>query len=762
MKLRHILLSASLTVLLNTPSAFACGPSFVEPIFTFVNRPENFADFAKGNLGIIQPKLFRSTLVVSYRLFNDLPFSEAEQKELVRNWQAEYEAVDANETTKKTAIEHWLAARKKVTGDAAANVNPERSNPSNYSSFLNCTSGAFDTATKTLNARLEKLSADDANIKEWLKGQDMVFADCSDGKDIPSEVAKDAPDWLKDDRAYQIAAAYFYTMQYDAAYKRFSQLANNSASTWHDTATYVLARIALRQANALLGDSEQQAKMQSHYQTAAEQLNKVLADKNLSAFHLSAQSLLNMVLYRTQPEALHSALTKKLTDKNDNPTFFQDLTDYRYLLDRVSDDGYVESDKPLFPKFRQSSDLTDWIFTVQSKEKDAYSHALEKWQATKNTAWLIAALMKANSDSPEVAQLITAAKAIDKTSAAFLNATYHLVRLQTALGQIDEARNTLDSILADTSLNLSAKNLLLSERMILAKDLAEFVKFSQRTAAHFSYDQIENQLIDPNEPLTDGTEKWFKRIMFDEDATLIMNTKMPLAVLTDMALHAELPDYLRNRVVLSAWVRAVILNDEDTAIKLLPALNKAYPELKTSIISYNKAQSGKAKLYEATLCMLKNPAMRPLVDHGMGRITAFNDIDSFRDNWWCRAYSFTNQYPEIEGVTQPAPVIAPVFLTKEQLAAAKAENDKIVQIAVSGSDYLANKTSEWAAFAPNDKRLPEGLALAVRATRYGCDTCNTTKASKAAFDTLRERFANSEWKKKTPYWFKGSESCDKQ
>jgi hypothetical protein len=177
-------------------------------------------------------------------------------------------------------------------------------------------------------------------------------------------------------------------------------------------------------------------------------------------------------------------------------------------------------------------------------------------------------------------------------------------------------------------------------------------------------------------------------------------------------------------------------------------LAKLIPELKDQIPNYSTAKDSKAKRYEAVFIMLKNPAMRPLVDQGTGRQATFSAIENYRDNWWCNINENTD-----------TTVAAPTFLSKEQLVLAKDENAKISKLATSGSNFLASKTSEWAESSPKEKRLPEALALAVRATRYGCQNCDTGKISKTAFDILKDRFGSSDWKKKTPYWFK-DEGCE--
>jgi hypothetical protein len=557
-----------------------------------------------------------------------------------------------------------------------------------------------------------------------------------------------APSWLKDDRDYQQAAAYFYATQYDEAKTRFEQIAKNTASPWRDISAYLLARIAIRQASAISDDEAQHDKLLAYYKQAENQLNSILADSSLASVHSAAKQLLNLINFRLHPEILHDQLAKKLADNTENSTLFQDLTDYRRLLDKAAIyEGVAEAKKSLHTKFRQNSELTDWIFTMQSEGKDAFAHAFEKWQATKNVAWLVVSLSKASADMPEVASLIAASKTIDKTSAAFLSVNYHAVRLQIALGQVDEARKTLDAILDDSAvlLNGSAVNHFLSERLTLAQNLNEFVKFAQRYAVVFAYDANEYLLVDVNVMPKTGEEDynknervWAKRTLFDADATRILNTQMPLTLLKQIALYPDLPDYLRSRVVLSAWVRAVVLDDDKSAQALAPEVAQLIPELKSFMASYSKAKDAKVRSYEAVWTMLKNPAIRPLVDQGTGRMTAFSEIDNYRDNWWCD--TSMNQNSTV------ATLPAPVFLTKEELAQATEENAKITKLAASGSNFLAAKASEWAKFAPKEKRLPEALALAVKATRYGCQNCDTDKVSKAAFDILKDRFGASEWR----------------
>ena len=772
-------------------SALACGPFFLTPIFVFDSRLENAEDFARGNIGIIQPTYYRSVLLVAYRTLNRLPFSAYEQKELLRDWQAEYEYVDNNEPTRTAAITHWLAARKMVLATGTApEISTDRSLNNGYNVFLNCTASAFDNATKTLAARITEHGLTDKNVNQWVLAQDQVFANCSETNTVPDEAKADAPAWVKNDRDYQIAAAYFYATNYDEAEKRFAAITQNKSSPWRDTAVYLLSRVALRRASAVLSDDSldaqnQQARALVYYQQAEKQLNSILADPSLAQFHDSAQQLINLTTFRTNPEKLHYTLAKKLLATAENENFYQDLTDYRWILDKViaSDDAVN-----LRQKLRQQSDLTDWIFTLQSDEndgyalaveksmttnnkawlvafltkanKDAFAHAVEKWQTTKNEAWLVASLIKATKDSPNLADLITASKAVARTSPAFLTVNYHLARLQIAQGQTDEPRKIIDSILSDKSLQLSVSttNQLLSERLLLAQNLDEFVQFSQRHAAAFGFNGSDSELVDLAAP-KEGDDyykkqrPWLNRSLFDTDATGIMNTLMPLSLLEKLAQHPNLPAYLKPKVMVSAWTRAVLLNEEKTALELAPDTMNCIPELKQYMPAFIEAKDSKNRLFEADWIMLNNPAMRPVVDYGLERETGFSDIDDYRDNWWCNF----KPADTLENGEVPQ-LVAPDFLSPAELAEASAENATIAKHASSGSNYLAAEASKWATQIPTEKRLPNALYLAVKATRYGCQNCETVKVSKAAFDILKTRFGNTPWKKKTPYWFK-DENC---
>ena len=729
--------SVSLVVSLftiSTPSE-ACGPDFSEPVFVSHVRPESFSDFAQGQIGIVQSDWNRSVLMAAYLGLADSTLTDHEQQALVRNWQEEFERKDVNNTVKDAAINAWLAARKGVLPNAPEpKIYAFRNIPESYNAFLNCTANAFTNAITTLNARIASYP-DDAHLKDWVNSQDQVFALCNEGSNLPPVAAADAPDWLKYDRDYQRASAHFYAMQYDDAKQDYAKIAQTENSPWHDLATYLLARVAIRQGK--LSDAEVR-------------LSAILANPKLSAYHASARQLTHFVQFRTQPEVLHNTLAQQLLSPDNDENFYQDVVDYRSLLDEAeTDEGATQT---LQKTFRQASELTDWIFTLQSDQADAANHALARWQSTQKPVWLIAALTKTPGNSSDADALTSAGLAIKSDAASYTSATYYSARLLIAQHKPDEARKILDSLLRNDKvpINLSSRNQLFSLRLLLAQNQDEFVHFAQRRASAFEFSSVTER-VDLSQPVEAedyyAQERlWLKRAMFDGDATRIMNLYMPLSVLKKIALHPELPDYLKRLVVMSVWTRAILLNDEQTAVEFVPFVVQYLPEIKDAISKYKIAKSKQERFFEAIWLMLKNPAMRPVVTQGSSRLSAFNEIDHFRDNWW-----YDTDFDRANRETS-----VPAFLTANELAQATSENAEIAAL-TGGANYLARQTVAWVNYNPKEKRLAEALHLGVKATRYGCQNCNTAQASKAAFDELKNRFKNSPWQKKTPYWF--GEAC---
>jgi hypothetical protein len=739
---------------LSGPSpALACGPFSLDTIFVFTVHPEYpLENFARGDLGTIQPSYARSYLYVAYRYLNGNSFTPAEQNALVELWR---DRLNLHwEPAEEQSVKRWLEARNKVPGAAAlANIEVYRSRekPNEYETYLNCQKDSFETAADTLEARTKQWGADSTSLKTWVEAQDQVFANCSEGKRVPEAISADADALVRADRQYQIAAANFYGGDFDQALAGFQTIAADRSSPWHNSAPYLVARTFLRKAS--LGPDEQKA---ASLTESEKQLNEILASEELKQSHENAQRLLSLVRLRLRPKEVVHLLAISLTGKEANPSLKQELWDYTVLLDQFIGDEPASA-FPANAAELGGDDLTEWLVTLQSEKPEASSHAFDRWQATSSVPWLIAALSKVNPKHPHADTLRRAAAAIPPNSPAFPSAVFHIVRLHIAAGRFNEARSMLDQLLPKdrAHLNASALNLLRHQRMMVANNLGEFLTYAQSVPAGMSWNDDGREIPEDPAETSEDMKSLQGKPLFDGDAAKVLNEKIPLAILKQAAVSKTLPDHLRRDVAQAAWLRSVILRDEVTAAELAPTLKALVPEMAALLDKFLAAPDWQARQFAGIYAWLKFPGLEPVVDVGIGRQIPLGEQDSYRDNWWCSAaYTASVVDSEESGKKRAAnEVLAPSFLTRAQQANASKEYVLLSSVGAA-PNYISQRVVEWATRNPNDPRVPEALHLAVNTTRHSCTDKQTGKWSKAAYDFLHRRYPNNAWTKRTPYWFK--------
>ena len=732
----------------------ACGPFFTDAIFVFTKHPDfPLERFAAGKLGVVEPNWARSYLVAAYRNLAGNALSESEAKAIKSVWDDRLNL--GWQSNDDQWIKKWNEARGKVSGLAAPpeiKAYRNREKPNEYESYLNCQQDAFENAEATLNERIKKFGADSPAVHDWLAAQDTVFSNCSDGKHIPDAARPDQDPLIRADRAYQIAAANFYSTNLDDAKQQFDAIAHDSSSPWRDKAAYLAARAMLRK-----GSFAEKAKEGLPALTDAEtRLNAILKDGSLKASHHAATRLLNLVRLRREPEEKLHEIAHTLVKKDGSADFKQGVWDYTVLLDKELGDS-VDSTKQQISSDLASDELTDWVVAFQDAAATASAYSLERWEKTKALPWLVAAITKANGQQPRVDALLSAAARVDHASPAFPSLAFHSVRLLIESKRADEARAMLDKILANDSSKLtpSAVNLLLSQRLTLAQNLEEFLQSAQRVPAGFSDNSDDREIPDEEsqtKEITKGSE-----LFFDLDAANIFNKAMPVAILKDAARGKTLAPNLRRDAAQAAFVRAALVDDRETATQAALLLQDMYPELKEFLGSYQKAATPEARRFAAAFLSLKFPGLRPYVSAGIGRTTVLKEIDSYRDNWWCTEppvpQTYGPQDEEGEAKPKPKPIIPPEFLKSSQALAAT--QFSALQALGTAPNYLCRIAIAWAEKNPADPRAPEALHLAVRSTRFGCTDKETGRWSKAAYDLLQSRYPNTTWAKNTKYWFKG-------
>ena len=770
--------------------AYDCGPFADAAFFTYTIHPDLPLDgYAHGQLGILELGYARSYLYVAYRYLAGPGLDAGEQNAVVALWNERVRTSGTNASPLDQSIKQWLATRQKVQGTIPVTDIDVFAPAGNYAQYLNCTADAFLTAAHTLDGLISRFGAANDGVEDWVAAQDQVFSHCVEhtflgpgffrpgsGMDIPTALSGAAPPLRRADRAYQIAAAYFYTGNFEEARRRFEAIAQDPASPWSQIARLVVARSLIRQAT--LWSPEPGKVDAAKLAEAEQQLRQILADSRLSALHPAADQLLGFVEVRLHPAERRQELAARLVRPNSS-TLKQDLWDYTVLLDaaiggdRFADErfmGGAQTREAILSKASDDlakngglDDLTDWILTFQNPGPDARSHSLDRWQSTHSLPWLVAAISKAGAESLALPRLLAAADKIEPGSSAYDTATFHALRLRNFVGQNDVVRSRLDQILTRDrgGMPASALNLFLALRMKVSTSPADWLKYAARVPAGEGIDTEGVEL--PYTWLENPGASKASQPRFDADATEVFNKVLPLSVLEQAARTKVLPKDLRAQVALSAWVRASLLGENEIAIRLVREVEELLPQIGRDLEGYRDSPTSEGLRFGAALVMLRNPGLSPLLESGVSRTTPVDRIDDFRDNWWCLLAPAPGN-PAAPGNAMPlsGPPLhmlyptgkpsAPLFLNAAQESAGAEEWKKLQAIGV-GPNYLSRVVIEWAKGNLQDPRVPEALALAVRSTRYGCTDKQTTQWSKQAFEFLHKHYATSEWAKKTKYYY---------
>src|SRR5882757_7179319 len=204
--------------------------------------PESNLPYFHGRLGILRPTFDDNRLYAAYRQFMGGTFTDAQAQQLLAPC---CDAWRVNDDTTSA----WSVVRTRVLGPAPPEkyVAP-RERPDDIRALdVVCFPNAYRNAAATLTQRIKEHGATDPSVREWATGQDAVHANCGVDSGLPRELP-DAPAWLKADRAYQIAAAYFYRFAYARAAELYAAIGQDAASPWRKLARYLTARAAVHAA----------------------------------------------------------------------------------------------------------------------------------------------------------------------------------------------------------------------------------------------------------------------------------------------------------------------------------------------------------------------------------------------------------------------------------------------------------------------------------------------------------------------------------
>lgn len=674
MKSGYRLLAASLVISAIFPCAVDTSPEFIPQHVP--EKPDTA--FLRGALGIIPATLSDQYKLIAWRYLAGLPLTPGEQQAFPPNRVNIGSSDDAFDSARK-----WQQARNGGAGISFLNTD-KASRIDKGGFYTNCMPDAFATAVKTLNDRRQQYP-NAALLEAWETAQDRVFENCSGENPVyPSDPDPAMTPLARADRMYQIAAAHFYAEDLDGAGQRFHAIEADSNSPWHDTAAYMVARTLIREGSLL------------HNQSALEQAKAQLQK-------LGATGLVGYVDSLLDPLSTLKSVADKLTVPHPGADIAGtiDLGTYVLTADR-------------FDKVLAQPGIPEPFAWIHSLEANRPDYALQRWQESRSTLWLTAALILATKGN---ADLIDAGLKVLEDSPAFDTVTFHSIRLMIANGQRDEARRRLDALLAGKRRNLdSVDNAFRGERMSLATSYDDFLRWAPRRPIGIAEDTY------PPDHVNDSP-------ILDTDSIDVFNSFVPLAKLVEAAESHRLPDSQRTQLAMMAWTQAYLLKDDAIANSASLLLVKARPAWSSDLDSFRSA-NGEEKRFAGALAIERHPVLDPR-------------LSFFESEWWCEV-----QLPE-----KPSAGPSDAVLSASDKSEAAHEVGELHDTGTTQT-FLAPIVMGWAKAHPDDPRVPEALHRLVRITRYGCrDGSDNGRISKAAFDMLHKRYPENNWTRQTPYWF---------
>jgi tetratricopeptide (TPR) repeat protein len=682
-------------------------------------------EYTRGHLGIVLPTFDSAYLVLAYRYFSGrvLSGSEADQANAMLEQRLAREDTGCNDADPSA----WLGAREIAlkTGKKDPALDTSRTiSADSPATFYNIQTDAFVTAARTLQTLITKFGAESPAVRDWIVAQDKVFDNGNARTPLIPEPLQSGDKLLQQDRAYQIAAANFYAMQFDQAIAQFSKIAQDADSPWASISRYLAVRSLIRKATLLTDPFDSDLLSE-----AKKQLDVLLQDHSMADLHSDLVDLADFVVDKLMPadsslakqreHQLAAAMMTHLDLRN-----FKEYTNVFGRLGGDSDDDSTSDKKPR-ALLNGVVEITDWIDSFQSPRAVSREHSLARWKSSQSLAWLIAALAKSEAKDSDVEALLDAALKVASTSPAFATVSYEAARLSMQLKRYDRARTCIDRVLADKELDLSSRNLLLALRLPLDRSLDEFVRDS--------VSKTVGTTGDGDSPNEDQAKQ--KQTLLPT-ACQIYDDSIPLPIsLTASQSTIYTAD---NRQILAkiAWAKAALLDNEPIANALAKSLIVSDKTYAAYYSAYLHARTPSERAFAAVFLMLHDDSSSPSFDR--------------RNGWWWRAVDG----PKWSwGIRDDKRILkAPLFLTVADRRSAATELFNLNKVPAAPA-YLAGIAISWAKSHHEDARVPEALHLAVRCTRLGERDRTSAKFSKEAFLILHHAYAKSRWTIETPYYY---------
>jgi len=795
-------------------SALSCGPDFPTAIFVLGNGPGDYATYAAGHLGVVQSSYFHRTRAIAWNWLNGRALTPEEQKEALaadsymrQNSDAPYTANPASANSQPVSptpnpVKDWVDARDTVIqpvyatnaekARATANTSSsttQRAVPNDaYQSFNNCLDDSYANAARTLKTRIKSYGATNPEVIEWVRGQDAVFSNCDGTGTLPTPLTTGSL-WLRQDRAYQIAAARFYAVNYDGALQAFSAIAADTASPWSTLSRYLEARTLLRKAsvsndtsgygNNSPGTQGPRSAYLQGLTAAQKELLAMRAEPRMTKMLNQINDLLDLINTRLQPEQQKLVIAARIESQHPHH-LKQALIDLAWLYDHPATDNTNLSPAQIQLQIKASqdarakalasaaqhdaADLIDWLQGGPKVDPVA------SWRSEHKLPWLLDALEFSKPGDPVLPELLAAAAQVPQSSPGWTAVTYHRLRLMPRNAAMHEQLLAVLPVVVAQK-DASTTNLFLGLSASTAPTLADWIAAAPREPAgetswgetdSFSPPMVRDGATStPENACGTKLKQGVPYLLFDDDAAYGLNAQMPLELLAKAAADASLPENLRFQVAQAAWARAVMLDRPEIAAQMSPLLIACRAAWKPVLDAYNQSKTNDDRHANGLLALMRFASTEPSVRDGEERRNGFATYDEYRQNWWCSTVPHPGETvdndpnpPANSGYVPPAPPPTPptpLFLTAADKASATSELAMLQKIP-SGSDYFATQALAWFKAHPKDPRTADIVGEANQVLHNSCRNDGTPKLAHALFDVLHQSFPQSSWAKKYKTW----------
>ena len=614
----------------------------------------------------------------------------------------------------------------------------------------NCQVDAFRVARETFLDRRSKYGAGSAELSRWIDAQISVFDECGpspleEPDDTPFEPpAEPGPDWQpleQHDRRYQIAAAYFYDGQYLEAASRFGKIAQTPDSPWRDIARYLVPRSIAREAIVNENDYDH------HLQSAIDGYRELADDPDYLAAFPSVTGQIRYLETQRDPLAMRRTV-ERLIAASPEQASTQDMRDFAFL--RQQWDAWSIDD--------ESTEFERWRHWLGWRNPKVVADVVEHWRESTSLPWLYLALAKAHYgvDATTLGELLKAADALPEDTPGYFNILLHRVRIRGLLGESEVASQLVEDTIR-TGLSRSDINRLRLATAEGASTWTEYFRWAPVKALSLSWTDQYARRLPPN----------FNRIttdtpLFSQDAAEVLNRYFTPAMLLEAIETPGLGSYLRGRMGIAGWTRAMITDDIEAALKLSVHIRRNVPRLEADLAAFEAASD---RHFEAARIIFEYPAFSPWMGSGAGRVQShrvwLDDgtvqetrptpdyvADGWRgENWWCASHEHAIDRFRVSEVELQHPRFS--HYSEPELESIK----QLVELwRTSATTSFGPHVIRYAKENLDDPRVPRALHRLVFATHHACYRA-PGEISQVAYALLHKHFPDSEWAEKTPYWY---------